>query len=235
MKTFLVSVFSILVLASCNQPQQSGSDITVSSDDKGKKSYSVGYDLGRNIPRAIGSISNLDIDQFVQGMKDALKNNPQLTDEEIRTLVEQFRTEAMANRAKEFNDKGQKNLEEGKKFLAENKSKEGVKETASGLQYKIIKPGTGKQPKATDRVEVHYEGTLLDGTVFDSSYKRGETIEFGLNQVIKGWTEGVQLIKEGGEIMLYIPHDLAYGSSGSGSSIGPNSTLIFKVELFSVK
>lgn len=235
MRIFSLFIMLLFVSAACAQKQSGSSDIKVSDDAKGKKSYGVGYDLGRQIPRAIGSISNLDLDQFMQGMKDALKETPQLSDAEVKTLVEQFRTEALAARAKEINDKGSKNLEAGKKFLEENKAKDGVKVTESGLQYKIIKPGTGKRPKATDRVEVHYEGTLLDGTVFDSSYQRGQTIEFGLNQVIKGWTEGLQLVKEGGEIMLYIPHDLAYGSSGSGPNIGPNSTLIFKVELFKVK
>ena len=127
-------------------------------------------------------------------------------------------------------------LEKGEKFLAENKSKEGVKTTASGLQYKITKEGTGKSPAATDRVLVHYEGKLLDGTVFDSSIKRGEPIAFPLNRVIPGWTEGLQLIKEGGKAILYIPSKLAYGASGTpGGPIGPNETLIFEVELIKIQ
>jgi FKBP-type peptidyl-prolyl cis-trans isomerase FkpA len=126
--------------------------------------------------------------------------------------------------------------EKGEKFLAENKSKEGVKTTDSGLQYKITKEGTGKSPKATDRVLVHYEGKLLDGTVFDSSIKRGEPIAFGLNQVIPGWTEGLQLMKEGGKATLYIPSKLAYGARGTpGGPIGPNETLIFEVELIKIQ
>ncbi len=127
-------------------------------------------------------------------------------------------------------------LEKGEKFLAENKTKEGVKTTASGLQYKITKEGTGNTPKATDRVLVHYEGKLLDGTVFDSSIKRGEPIAFPLNRVIPGWTEGLQLIKEGGKAILYIPSNLAYGASGTpGGPIGPNETLIFEVELLKIQ
>jgi FKBP-type peptidyl-prolyl cis-trans isomerase FkpA len=127
-------------------------------------------------------------------------------------------------------------VEKGEKFLAENKSKEGVKTTASGLQYKITKEGTGKSPAATDRVLVHYEGKLLDGTIFDSSIKRGEPIAFPLNRVIPGWTEGLQLIKEGGKAILYIPSKLAYGPGGTpGGPIGPNETLIFEVELIKIQ
>jgi FKBP-type peptidyl-prolyl cis-trans isomerase FkpA len=128
-------------------------------------------------------------------------------------------------------------LEKGEKFLAENKTKEGVKTTDSGLQYKITKEGTGKSPKATDVVVVHYEGKLLDGTVFDSSIKRGQPIDFPLNRVIPGWTEGLQLMKEGGKAILYIPSKLAYGprGTGAGGPIGPNETLIFEVELIKVQ
>lgn len=130
---------------------------------------------------------------------------------------------------------GQTALEKGTAFLAENGKKEGVKTTASGLQYKVDKEGTGKQPGATSTVKVHYRGTLLNGTEFDSSYKRNEPIEFGLDQVIKGWTEGLQLMKEGSKYTLYIPSNLAYGTRGAGGAIGPDETLIFEVELLEVK
>jgi len=126
-------------------------------------------------------------------------------------------------------------LEKGKAFLAENATKPGVQQTPSGLQYKILSPGEGKSPKATDTVLVNYRGTLLDGTEFDSSYKRNEPIEFPLNRVIPGWTEGVQLIKEGGKVQLFIPSNLAYGSRGAGGVIGPDETLIFEVELLKVR
>lgn len=124
--------------------------------------------------------------------------------------------------------------DEGKEFLAANGTKDGIKTTESGLQYKVLLEGTGKSPKATDRVTVHYEGSLIDGTVFDSSYKRGEPIDFGLNQVIRGWTEGLQLMKEGAKYKFFIPSDLAYGPQGSPGAIPPNATLIFKVELIRV-
>lgn len=126
-------------------------------------------------------------------------------------------------------------LEKGKAFLKENGTKEGVKTSPSGLQYKITKEGNGKSPKATDTVVVHYKGTLLNGKEFDSSYKRGEPIEFPLNRVIKGWTEGLTYLSEGGKGTLYIPSDLAYGSRGAGADIGPDETLIFEVELIKIK
>ncbi len=126
-------------------------------------------------------------------------------------------------------------LAKGEKFLEDNAKKEGVVVTSSGLQYKVITPGTGKSPKATDTVEVHYEGTLIDGTVFDSSYRRKETIEFPLNGVIAGWTEGVQLMQEGAKYRFFIPSKLAYGSRGAGGVIGPNQALIFDVELIKVR
>lgn len=126
-------------------------------------------------------------------------------------------------------------LERGQKFLKDNATKEGVKTTASGLQYKITKEGTGNNPKATDNVVVHYKGTTIDGKEFDSSYKRGEPATFPLNRVIRGWTEGLQLIKEGGKATLYIPSELAYGSRGAGGAIGPDETLIFEVELLKIQ
>lgn len=126
-------------------------------------------------------------------------------------------------------------LEKGQAFLAENGKKEGITTTATGLQYKVHTEGTGKKPKATDVVKVHYRGTLLDGTEFDSSYKRKEPIEFGLNQVIRGWTEGVQLMSEGSKYEFFIPSQLAYGSRGAGGDIGPDETLIFEVELLAVR
>ena len=126
-------------------------------------------------------------------------------------------------------------MQKGEEFLKANAAKEGVKTTASGLQYKEERPGTGKSPTATDMVEVHYKGTTIDGKEFDSSYKRGETTSFRLNQVIKGWTEGLQLMKEGGKTTFYIPSNLAYGERGAGGIIGPNETLIFEVELVKVK
>jgi FKBP-type peptidyl-prolyl cis-trans isomerase len=141
---------------------------------------------------------------------------------------------AMATLFFTYNTMAQSALQTGQAFLAENATQPGVKQTSSGLQYVIINPGEGRSPKATDSVKVNYRGTLLNGTEFDSSYKRNEPIEFPLNGVIKGWTEGLQLIKEGGKLKLFIPSNLAYGSRGAGGLIGPDETLIFEVELLKV-
>ena len=142
---------------------------------------------------------------------------------------------AMATLFFTYNTMAQSALQTGQAFLAENATQPGVKQTSSGLQYVIINPGEGRSPKATDSVKVNYRGTLLNGTEFDSSYKRNEPIEFPLNGVIKGWTEGLQLIKEGGKIKLFIPSNLAYGPRGAGGAIGPDETLIFEVELLKIR
>ncbi|MEQ1860115.1 MAG: FKBP-type peptidyl-prolyl cis-trans isomerase [Chthoniobacteraceae bacterium] len=134
-----------------------------------------------------------------------------------------------------MNMNAQSALERGQKYLKDNSTKEGVKTTASGLQYKMVKEGTGRTPTATETVVVHYKGTTIDGKEFDSSYKRGEPAEFPLNRVIPGWTEGLQLVKEGGKALLYIPSELAYGKRGAGGDIGPDETLIFEVELLKIK
>ena len=236
MRKILLGLAIVTVAVACNKSNTTSTskDYQVGESDESKKSYASGFDLGKRIPQVISNLDELDKDMFAQGMKDAIKDTPQLSTEEQARYFEMIQNEAMTKRAKEMSEKGKNNLDAGKAFLAENKTKEGVKETASGLQYKIVKQGTGTSPKATDKVEVHYQGTLIDGTEFDSSYKRGKTISFPLNGVIKGWTEGLQLVKEGGEIMLYIPSELGYGANGAGAQIGPNSTLIFKVELIKV-
>ena len=156
-----------------------------------------------------------------------------MTEEEIGTALQEFQTEMITKMMEERTKKAAENKEAGDKFLAENKTKEGVKTTESGLQYIVEKEGEGDSPAAEDTVEVHYRGTLLDGTEFDSSYKRNEPAKFPLNRVIKGWTEGVQLMKKGAKYKFFIPSELAYGEGGAGEQIGPNSTLIFEVELIS--
>ncbi|MBV9008627.1 MAG: FKBP-type peptidyl-prolyl cis-trans isomerase [Verrucomicrobia bacterium] len=198
-------------------------------DSKDKVSYSFGLNVGFNLQR---QKIDLNPDAFMAGLKDALSGKqPQLTEEQVREVMTQFQ--------KDMDDKqkaaAEKNHTDGEKFLAENKNKPGVKTTASGLQYKVEKEGTGATPKATDTVVVNYRGTLLDGTEFDSSYKRGQPATFPVNQVIKGWTEALQLMKAGSKYQLFIPADLAYGARGAGGQIGPNSTLIFEVELLDVK
>jgi FKBP-type peptidyl-prolyl cis-trans isomerase FklB len=202
-------------------------------DNKDKVSYSIGLNIGKSMKQ-----EGLDInpDALAAAMKDVFSGaKPQLTDEEVQAVMQEFQKEMMAKRMKGQQEGLTKNKAEGEKFLADNKKKEGIKTTASGLQYKVIKDGTGKTPKATDTVSTHYRGTLISGKEFDSSYKRGEPAEFPVNGVIKGWTEALQLMKEGAKWQLFIPSDLAYGERGAGQDIGPNSTLIFDIELLSVK
>ena len=202
-------------------------------DDKDKISYSIGLNIGRSM-KSEGLPINPDA--LAAAMKDVFSGaKPLLTDEEVKVVMENFQKEMQAKQLKSREEGLGKNKAEGEKFLADNKKKAGVKSTASGLQYTVIKDGTGKTPKATDTVSTHYRGTLINGTEFDSSYKRGEPAEFPVNGVIKGWTEALQLMKEGSKWQLYIPSDLAYGERGAGKDIGPNSTLIFEIELLKVK
>ena len=181
------------------------------------------------------AVKDLNLDTFEKGFRDGYEGNDSaLTQEQMQEVLMTYQKEQEEQFAKDMQTKATENKTAGTAFLAENAKKEGVKQTDSGLQYKVLKEGTGKSPKATDVVEVNYEGKLIDGTVFDSSYERGEPIEFPLNQVIAGWTEGLQLMKEGGKYEFYIPSDIAYGEAGN-AGIEPNSTLIFTVELLKVK
>jgi FKBP-type peptidyl-prolyl cis-trans isomerase FklB len=197
-------------------------------DQKDKVSYSIGMNIGLNLSRQKVDINP---DVLLAGIKDAIAGKPQLTQDQVKDVMTQFEKD-MEQKQK---DAGEKNKTEGAKFLEENKKKEGVKTTASGLEYKVIKEGTGPQPKATDMVTVNYRGTLIDGTEFDSSYKRGQPATFPLNGVIKGWTEGLQLMKQGGKYQFFVPSNLAYGERAVGPDIAPNATLIFEVELLDVK
>lgn len=172
--------------------------------------------------------TELNIDDFAQAIKDVFAAKAQMTDAEAQTAVQTFfqqKAEEQAQAAKA----------EGENFLAENAKKPGVKTLPSGLQYQVLREGNGRKPTATDEVECHYEGTLINGQVFDSSYRRGETATFGLNQVIKGWTEGLQLMQEGAKYRFFIPYNLAYGEQGAGQAIPPYAALIFDVELIKVK
>jgi FKBP-type peptidyl-prolyl cis-trans isomerase FklB len=197
-------------------------------DQKDKVSYSIGINIGSNLAR-----QNVEInpDALVAGLKDGIAGKPQLTQDQIKEVMTAFEKDMQAKQKAA----GEKSAAEGTKFLEENKKKEGVKTTASGLQYKVIKEGTGAQPKATDTVKVNYRGTLINGKEFDSSYKRGEPVTFPLNGVIKGWTEGLQLMKTGSKYQLFVPPDLAYGERTVGPDLAPNSTLIFEVELLDAK
>jgi FKBP-type peptidyl-prolyl cis-trans isomerase FklB len=199
-------------------------------DTKDKVSYSIGLDIGNNLKR-----NKIDInsDTFTAGLKDGMSGaKPLITEAEMQQVMTQFSKDMQEKTNAEA---AQKNKAEGEKFLAENKKKPDVKTTDSGLQYKMVKEGNGTPPKPTDSVVVNYRGTLIDGTEFDSSYKRGEPATFPVNAVIKGWTEALQLMKPGSKYELYIPSNLAYGERGAGADIGPNATLKFDVELLSVK
>ena len=195
-----------------------------------KVSYGIGLGFAKNLAR---QGVEADLTWLTKGIQDGLSKDakPLLTDKEARDAMVAFEKE----RREKSSAQGEKNKAEGEKFLAANKKKTGVKTTSSGLQYQVIKEGKGATPKATDKVKVHYHGTLLNGKVFDSSVERGEPISFPLNGVIKGWTEGLQLMKVGGKTKFFIPSDLAYGARGAGGDIGPNSTLIFEVELLDIE
>ncbi len=201
-------------------------------DLKQRASYAIGTDIAANMKR-----QGLDLDPkaLAAGLADGFDGKMKLTAGELKQVMEEFRAQMMAKMESKSKTDGEKNLKDGEAYLAANGKKEGVKTTASGLQYKVLKSGKGKSPKATDTVKVHYHGTLIDGTVFDSSVDRGEPISFPLNGVIRGWTEGVQLMKEGDKFQFTIPSTLAYGEQGAGGKIGPNSTLIFDVELLAVE
>ncbi|MBQ3999076.1 MAG: FKBP-type peptidyl-prolyl cis-trans isomerase [Paludibacteraceae bacterium] len=192
-----------------------------------KISYALGLSMGQNL---MGSgVETLNYQDLAQGIEDVLTHQqPKISYQEAQQVLGQFFQELEAKVAGAAKA-------DGEKFLAENAKREGVKVTASGLQYEVLEPSLGQKPKATDTVRVHYEGTLIDGTVFDSSYRRGESISFPLNGVIKGWTEGLQLMSVGSKYKFFIPYQLAYGERGAGQSIPPYAALIFTVELLGIE
>ncbi|MBQ8702646.1 MAG: FKBP-type peptidyl-prolyl cis-trans isomerase [Prevotella sp.] len=198
-----------------------------------KLSYALGIGIGQQLAQM--NIEGLNIEDFAEAIKDVLGGKQlQIKHGEAQTIVQEYFQKKEAAMQAERAEKGKTAKAEGEKYLAENAQKEGVITTKSGLQYKVLQEGTGKAPKATDRVRCHYEGFLIDGTVFDSSVQRGEPAVFGLQQVIAGWTEGLQLMKEGGKTRFFIPYMLGYGEGGAGASIPPFATLIFDVELLEV-
>ena len=198
-----------------------------------KISYALGIGIGRQLSQM--GAADLNIDDFAQAIKDVIAGDLKLGDAEAQQIVQEFFAKQEEKQKAEAAEKGKAAKQDGEKFLAENGKKEGVITTVSGLQYQVLREGNGQSPKATDTVECHYEGTLIDGTKFDSSYDRGQTATFPLNQVIAGWTEGLQLMKEGAKYRFFIPYELGYGERGAGTSIPPFSTLVFDVELVSVK
>ncbi|WP_350562107.1 FKBP-type peptidyl-prolyl cis-trans isomerase [Psychrobacter sp. CAL346-MNA-CIBAN-0220] len=232
----LASAMLLATGCSTNNGNQETAAKSVSVTEQSLAPEKVGYSLGFMMAEGNKeAVEDLNLDTFEQGFRDGYEGkDPALTQEQMQQVLMDYQKEQEEKFAKDMKTKAADNKTKGAAFLAANVKKEGVKATASGLQYKVLTAGTGKTPKATDVVEVNYEGKLIDGTVFDSSYERGEPIEFPLNQVIAGWTEGLQLMKEGGKYEFYIPADIAYGEAGN-SGIEPNSTLIFTVELLKVK
>ena len=231
MKYLLVVLLMFFTIA-CSQNTAQNVDLKTFEDSV---SYSIGADIARNFATQKLDISN---DAFVNGFMDASADSSsgiklKITKEEAEKVLAKYQQVMMAKRETEANVAVLENLKKGDEFLAANKTKEGVEVTATGLQFKVITLGDGAKPKASDKVKVHYKGTLIDGTKFDSSYDRGTPAEFPLANVIKGWTEGLQLMPVGSKFEFYIPAMLAYGQNAP-QTIGPNQTLIFQVELLEI-
>jgi FKBP-type peptidyl-prolyl cis-trans isomerase len=224
---------SVGLFAADEEKAPGGEKAPEAKADMAKVSYCIGISIGRTMKEQ--EIA-LNVDNFMEGLRQGLAGkDSRITDEEMEKIMTAFQQEMVARRTERVKQQADENLKKGQDFLAGNKTKEGVKVLESGLQYKVLREGTGKQPKAEDTVTVHYRGTLLDGTEFDSSYKRNEPATFEVNGVIPGWTEALQLMKEGAKWQLFVPAALAYGERGVGQVIGPNSVLIFEVELITVK
>jgi len=197
----------------------------------------MGYALGANVGRTFRDQKfPVDVESVISGLRDAFTNGTmKMEDAKIAETLQQLQQTLQANAQAEQEASSTRNAEEGKAFLAKNATAEGVTTTASGLQYQILTPADGKKPGKDDTVKVHYRGTLLDGTVFDSSYDRGEPVTFPVNAVIPGWTEALQLMPVGSKWKIFIPSDLGYGPGGAGDRIGPNAALVFEVELLSIE
>ena len=237
-KRFAVLFTITLFTVSCGDPESVSTDSATSSgsglSDANKRiSYTLGVNIGNQLKR---DNIDIDIDSFAMALADVEKNRTlQLTSEELQASMIEFQKNQRQRQEKSFKLVAETNKKEGETYMAENAKKAGVVTTASGLQYKELVAGNGPKPSATDTVTVHYRGTLLDGTVFDSSYDRGEPVSFPLSGVIPGWTEGLQLMPVGSKWELVIPSDLAYGPGGTGREIGPNATLKFEVELLGIE
>ncbi len=229
LKSLALSVVAgSMILASCNTSKTSKVELKTLADSA---AYAIGVDLGNNIkknlPEAPGG-KDLNQEIILAAFTQALNGQPaQIAEEQVNSVTQSYFMKMQAA-------EGEKNKESGVKFMEENGKRTEVKTTASGLQYEVLKEGNGPKPAAEDKVKVHYHGTTIEGKVFDSSVDRGEPVEFGLNQVIKGWTEGLQLMSVGSKYKLYIPSELAYGENAAGPEIKPNSTLVFEVELLEI-
>ncbi len=232
MKKTLLALAVTGLVAGCSTPPEAPEQAKLESTDQ-KVSYGMGLVLGE---RMSNDLPNLQMDQFLEGIQHGHAGDEEakrMSREEIQQALMAYQQQLQDEQTKQTEELANKNLEAGKTFLAENANREGVKTTESGLQYEVLEKGEGEKPAETDTVKVHYTGELLSGEVFDSSRERGEPVTFALNQVIPGWTEGLQLMSEGARYKLYIPSDLAYGPGGN-RAIGPNETLVFDVELLDV-
>lgn len=223
--------FATLTFALCATALHA-EDKPVLKDQKDKVSYSIGLEMGSGMKKQKLEVNP---DLIIAGFRDGLSGKkPLLSEAETKEVMALFEKEMEARMSKEGEEATEKNKKAGEMFLAENKKKEGVKTLPSGLQYKVLKEGTGASPRSEDQVTTHYRGTLIDGTEFDSSYSRKTPANFGVGQVIKGWQEALPLMKVGSKWQLYIPANLAYGEQGAGGVIGPNAALIFDIELLSI-
>ena len=235
MKTLIkpaVALCALVALAACQQQSPPQPAAVALDTPEQRLSYGVALGLGRNMAN---DGMTIDVDAFAEGLRDALSGAAQkLSDEDIQAEMVAFQQRIDAEREANSQALGQANAAAATVFLTENGAREGVLTTPSGLQYEVLEAGAGASPGADDRVQVHYRGTLLDGTEFDSSYARGEPVVFGVGQVISGWTEALQLMQVGSKYKLFIPSDLAYGAGGAGDLIGPNAALIFEVELLDI-
>ncbi len=233
MNKFNVTVFGFLAMAfsACGQKNSGGSQAITTTLDS--VSYGIGVSIGENMKK--DGLTDMNVDLISRGISEALKGEKTaLTMEQVQACISAYMGEKQKVKDQEAKAKAGVNLEKGKKFLEENGKRKGVVTLPSGLQYEIIKEGNGPKPAATDKVTTHYHGTTIDGKVFDSSVERGQPAQFGVNQVIPGWTEALQLMPVGSKWKLFIPANLAYGESGAGGAIGPNETLVFEVELISI-
>ena len=227
-----VALCALVALAACQQQSPPEPAAVALDTPEQRLSYGVALGLGRNMAN---DGMTIDVDAFAAGLRDALSGAAQkLSDEDIQAEMVAFQQRIDAEREANSQALGQANAAAAAVFLTENGAREGVLTTPSGLQYEVLEAGAGSSPGADDRVQVHYRGTLLDGTEFDSSYARGEPVVFGVGQVISGWTEALQLMQVGAKYKLFIPSDLAYGAGGAGDLIGPNAALIFEVELLDI-
>lgn len=232
MKKMLFALTIAGLVAGCSSAQEAPKDPALVSTSE-KVSYGMGLVLGE---RMGNDLPDLQMDQFLQGIQHGNNGDQaqrRMTQEEIQQALMAYQQQLQQEQTEQIEEMAQKSMAAGSAFLAENAERDGVTTTASGLQYEVLETGEGSRPNADDTVTVHYTGELLDGEVFDSSRERGEPVSFRLNQVIAGWTEGLQLMSEGARYKLYVPSDLAYGPGGN-RAIGPNETLVFDVELLEI-